>query len=158
MYHKDKFQDYLPFKENLMINIVNNKVKEMKTVFTYQNKKIGFSSDNIKTKTKIKDYKTVEITVTGEGAIAETNNNIDLENPKVMKKIENSLNKNVKKRIKKVIKKMQNKYHTDVFGFGNKLYKQNPKQWQKIEKNWNNYYFSNLNIKVKTKIKITKKG
>ena len=53
---------------------------------------------------------------------------------------------------------MQNKYHSDVFGFGNKIYKKYPNKWKKINNNWNQKYFPNLNIKINTNIKINSTG
>lgn len=158
IYRNDKFVDYLDFSNNLMVNIINNKVHEMKTIFKYKNNKIGLTSDNLKTEVKIKNYNTVNINISGEGSITEINANIDLENTNTLTEMEKALNNNIKKRCKKVIEKMQKKYHTDVFGFGNKLYKSNPKTWKKIENKWNDKYFPNLKINIKSNIKITKAG
>ena len=83
---------------------------------------------------------------------------MDINNPKILKNIEKSLNKNIEKKSQKIVKLMQTKYKTDIFGFGNKLYKQSPKKWKKINTSWDDKYFPKLNIKIKANIKITKTG
>ena len=58
----------------------------------------------------------------------------------------------------KVVKKVQSKYKADIFGFGNLIYKNDPKTWEKLEKEWNTKYFPNLNVKIKTNLKISATG
>ena len=38
------------------------------------------------------------------------------------------------------------------------IYKNNPKTWEKLEKEWNSKYFPNLNVKIKTNLKISATG
>ena len=68
------------------------------------------------------------------------------------------MNKTIKKRLEKTINKMQIEYQSDVFGFGNQIYKKYPKKWKKIEKHWNDKYFPNLKIKINTNFKINSVG
>ena len=157
IYKNGKFLDYLSFKDNLMVTMINNKINEMNTVFKYKNGKIGFNSDNIKTKTTVTDN-IVQISVSGEGSLFEVNSKAKIDNKKVLNDVENVLNKTIEKRIKKVVNDMQVKYQADVFGFGNKIYQNNPKLWKQIDKNWDNYYFPNLKIKANSNIKITSTG
>ena len=158
IYRYDKFKGYEKFKHSQNVSMINNNVNEIKMTFKYQNNDIGFNIDKIKSKINIKDSNNVEINIKGEGYITEIDTKEDIENAKTIKKMEKSLNKNIKKRVLKTIFKMQDEYHCDVFGFGNKIYKKYPKKWKKLEKNWNDIYFSDLNIKVNVDIKIKSTG
>ena len=102
--------------------------------------------------------KNIEITISGVGDIYNINNKIDIQDYKEINKIEKAWSSSLKKDLTKVIKKVQSKWQADIFGFGNLIYKNNPKTWKKQEKNWNSKYFPNLNIKVKTDLKIDATG
>ncbi len=158
IYKKDKLKGFEKFKNSKSISIINNNVNELKTTFKYKNNDIGVTANKIKTKIKIKNENNIKINITGQSYITEINTKENIQNPKTIKNIEQSLNKTIKKEIKKTIKKMQEKYHCDVFGFGNKIYKNYPQKWKKLEKNWNKIYFPNLNIKINVNIIINSTG
>jgi spore germination protein KC len=76
---------------------------------------------------------------------------MDLRKEKNLKKIESIINKTFKKEIDKTIKKVQKEYKSDIFGFGERLYKDNNSYWKKVDKNWNDT-FSNMKYNIKTNI------
>lgn len=158
IYKHDKFQNYENFNYSVPISIIGNNVNEIKTNFQYKNNDIGLNIDKIKTKIKIKNISNITINIKGEGYITEINNKETIQKKKTIEKLEKNLNKKIKKDISKTIKKSQKQYHSDVFGFGNKIYKKYPQKWKKVEKNWNDIYFPNLNIEVKVKITIKSTG
>ena len=49
-------------------------------------------------------------------------------------------------------------YNTDIYGFKDMIYKKNPDYFKEIKDNYYKDYFPNLEIKVKSKVKIFKKG
>ena len=119
---------------------------------------MDFTDKRKETKIKIKNPNTIKINVTGKGYITEINTKDNLENPKTIKKLEKNINKSIKKNLKQAIKKMQKKYHSDVFGFGNKIYKKYPKEFKKISKNWNDNHFKKLKTNINVSIKINSSG
>jgi len=137
---------------------MNNHNNELKTTFKYKNSHISFNSETMKSKINIKSPKEIDININGKGYLTEVNISDNIENPKTIKKMEKALNKSIKKNIEETIDLMQNKYHSDVFGFGNKIYKKYPDKWKKIEKNWDNTYFPNLKTNVKVNIIINSSG
>jgi len=158
IYKDDKFKGYEPFKYGQAINVMNNHNNELKTTFKYKNSHISFNSETMKSKINIKSPKEIDININGKGYLTEVNISDNIENPKTIKKMEKALNKSIKKNIEETIDLMQNKYHSDVFGFGNKIYKKYPDKWKKIEKNWDNTYFPNLKTNVKVNIIINSSG
>ncbi len=158
IYKKDKLEGFSTEKESWAINVLKNEAKEVNYNVKYQNEDISIETNYLKSKIKIIDTQNVEITISGKGDIYNINNKIDIQNYKVINKIEKAWSNSLKKDLSKVIKKIQNKYKSDIFGFGNLIYKNKPKTWQKLEKDWNNKYFPNLNVKIKTNLKIEATG
>ena len=158
IYKKDKLKGFLTEKESWTVNVLKNEAKEINYNVKYQNQDISIETNNLKTKIKIKNEKNIEITVSGKGNIYNINNKINLQNYQEIHKIEKKWNQNLKQDLYNTIKKITKTYQTDIFGFGNLIYKNKPKTWQKIEKNWNNKYLQNINIKIKTNLKIEGTG
>ena len=112
----------------------------------------------LKTTTKIDlNNKKVDVTINGNGSLLEVNCKIDLEDPKTTKKIEEDIKEEINRIINKATNLIQNTYQTDVLGYGMKIHKTNPKQWNKIKNNWDNI-FQQLEISTKINIDIKSKG
>lgn len=158
IYKGDKLEGFSNEKESWAINVLKNEAKEVNYNVKYQNQDISIETSSLKSDIKIIDENNIEITISGVGDIYNINNQIDIQNYKEINKIEKTWATSLKKDLTKVIKKVQSKWQTDIFGFGNLIYKNNPKTWEKLEKNWNSKYFPNLNIKIKTDLKINATG
>lgn len=158
IYKGDKLEGFSTEKESWAINVLKNEAKEVNYNVKYQNQDISIETSSLKSSIKIIDENNIEITISGIGDIYNINNEIDIQNYKEINKIEKAWSKSLKNDLSKVVKKVQNKYKSDIFGFGNLIYKNNPKTWEKLEKEWNSKYFPNLNVKIKTDLKITATG
>lgn len=62
----------------------------------------------------------------------------------------------IKEKLQDMLTTLQHK-KLDAIGIGNKIYYQNPKQWQKWKKNWDNV-FAQSKSKIHVKVQITNKG
>ena len=80
---------------------------------------------------KVTSKNSIEISFKSPGVIKEVNCKVDLESPKVMNDIEKKAEKEVKKILEKAIKKSK-ELKTDIFGFGNMIYKVYPNYLQKV--------------------------
>ena len=158
IYKGDKLEGFLSEKESWAINVLKNEAKEVNYNVKYQNQDISIETSSLKSNIKIIDEKTIEITISGVGDIYNINNQTDIQNYKEINKIEKTWSKSLKQDLSKVVKKVQNKYKADIFGFGNLIYKNNPKTWEKLEKDWNSKYFPNLKVKIKTNLQINATG
>lgn len=158
IYKGDKLEGFSNEKESWAINVLKNEAKEVNYNVKYQNQDISIETSSLKSDIKIIDENNIEITISGVGDIYNINNQIDIQNYKEINKIEKTWSKSLKKDLSKVVKKVQSKYKADIFGFGNLIYKNNPKTWEKLEKEWNSKYFPNLNVKIKTNLKISATG
>lgn len=149
IYKKDKYISTTTKKETEIINILNNETKELIYKIKYKNKDVNIFTNLIKSNIKYKNK--ITINIYSEGNIDEINGYINIKNPKTIKNIEKIWNNNLKKDIKKLVKKTQNEYKSDIFGFGNLIYKNNPKKYKKN-------YLKNLKIDIKVKTKIISSG
>ncbi len=158
IYKGDKLIKTTNKKESEMIHIINNEAKELLYSVKYKDNHASIYSNDLKTKIKLNNSNSLDIYVKGTGTIYEINGPINLNKIKNLKKLEKKWNKSLKKDIDETIKKIQNDYKSDIFGFGNLIYKNYPKKWKKIENNWNSKYFKNLKIKIHTNVKIVSTG
>lgn len=156
IYKGDKLIKTSTKKESEIIQLINNEIKELLTNIKYKNNNANIFSNNLKTKIRLKNPNSIDIYVKGTGTIYEINGPININ--KNIKKIEKKWNNKIKKDIKKTITIIKKEYKSDIFGFGNLIYKNYPKKWEKIKNEWNDKYFEKLKINVHTNIKIVSTG
>lgn len=161
IFKKDKLMGYTTEDESRGINIISNQVEEMITSYKCGEGYIVVNLSNMKTNisNKLVDNKPqVTVHVSAKGAIQEITCQKEIEKTKVIQEIEKKAKQSLKKQIKKAIKIAQEKYKTDIFGFGNLFYKKYPTYFQKVEKKWNEDIFPNIDVKIKTEIHLSTKG
>lgn len=99
----------------------------------------------------------VEVSISAEGNVGEVACSNDLSDPKTIYKLEADVEKQIKGKIVSAIHKAQKQYRSDVFGFGQSIYKDDPKGWEKVKEDWDSQ-FPNLKVKIKTDVKIRRTG
>ena len=77
----------------------------------------------------------------------------DLLDESKIKEIEKKAQAMVEERTKGVIQKVQTEYHSDIFGFGNMIYKKDPKLWKGMEPQWDKL-FPSIQAEVQSKVNI----
>ncbi|TGE34826.1 Ger(x)C family spore germination protein [Desulfosporosinus fructosivorans] len=76
------------------------------------------------------------ITVNVESRLAEQACLTDLGNPEKLMELKKSQGEVIEKEIRSIVDKAQEKYSTDIFGFGTELSRKFPQEWQEIKENW----------------------
>lgn len=159
----DKFIGYSNVEESKGINIIRNRINELNITTTCfdENKEHYIVSNllNLKSNFTIElknNVPTATINVKSSGEITELNCNLDLTDSKIIEKIEKKAEASVKDLIKQALEVTQKKYKSDIFGFGNMLYKKYPKFYNKIG-DWDEY-FETLDIKIKINLDLELKG
>lgn len=154
LFNKDKLVGWATKEESTGIDMI---LGEIETIYFNIPCKQQYSvvvSNNYKVDYKIEKNK-ITINSNMEGSLIEVGCDINLESEKEIKKLEKRVENEMKKYINHALKLAQ--YHkTDIFGFGNLIYKKYPEYYSKIS-NWNER-FSNLNIEINTSFKFTSKG
>ena len=137
-------------------NIINNKIYILGVIINYQNEKIVTEITEMKTDFKVENNK-VKITIDTTGAIQEVNSNVDLYNLKTIEEIQNSDVEKIKEYVNDAINLAKDN-KTDIFGFGNYVYKNNPKKWNEIKDKWDDEIFPSLEVEIEVNLKLQAKG
>ncbi|PJI07009.1 MULTISPECIES: Ger(x)C family spore germination protein [Clostridium] len=160
VFKKDKMVGTLNKKETRGLLWSINKVKDGVIVL---NKADGNNVNIEITRSKGKiipkmngDKPSIEIKIKEEGDLEEQTFSEDLANPKELKKLEETENKYIKTEIMMALKKSR-ELNADIFGFGDIIYEHYPKQWSRMEKDWNKVY-KNIDVNVSVDAKIRKTG
>lgn len=152
---KDKYIKTLTSEESEAINIVNNKANELNIYIPCSDNYTTLKTQKMNSKIKIinPQKREFEIDVNLDSSIIEDNCSNDLTKNSTIKILKKKGTKIIKNKIQKIIN-VAIKYKTDIFGFGNLLYKKYPKLYNK---NWNNE-LDKIKVKIKVNLNIRFKG
>jgi spore germination protein KC len=159
----DKLLGWLTDEESYGYNFISNDINTTIINIPCDNDKNKFISieilkSNSSIDVKMKDDKpTTTIKIKGYGLISEVECGINLENEKIIKKIIKDTNSHVKKLVENTILEVQQKYKSDIFGFGKQLHKKDYKAWNKIKKNWDDV-FPNMKVTVDVNYELPEEG
>lgn len=161
VFKKDKLVGWLDEQESRGFNEATNQVKS--TIGLVSCPDGGEVSIHTKKyNSKIKSKKTsnnpeIEIKVNIVANLGEVSCDIDLTKEKTIEMLQKEYEKVVKNDIQETIKVVQQKYQSDIFGFGAAIYKSNPQQWKKVKDNWDEI-FAELPVSVEVKVQISHFG
>lgn len=98
-----------------------------------------------------------DVNINVEGNMIEQEVTYDLTEPKMLEKLQQLINEKIKETIYSALYAIQKKYKVDTVGFGNIIYQRNPKEWKKLEKDWDKIY-SDVKVHVSVKSIIRRTG
>ena len=153
-----KFVGYASEDESRGINVVIGNASDMLIKNKYYDGYINTAISNLKTtkKVKFKNNKPIfYVNVKASGDIVEVDSKMNLYDEQNLKELQYKIEKRIKELCLKGIDKAKD-IESDVFGFGNMVYKKNPKYFKSI-KDWNKY-FKDVDIKVYVSVEIKNKG
>jgi len=105
---------------------------------------------NDKLKIKLETY--------GEVEIFENASRLDLSNPTVLNALQSMFEKDVTARIQLTLDKAQKKLKSDIFGFGQAVYRANPKKWETYYKQKWNTIFPDIEVEIDPHITVQGTG
>ncbi|MDF2857196.1 MAG: hypothetical protein K0Q87_3047 [Neobacillus sp.] len=131
---------------------VMDRVKSTDINIDWKGKEDAITIIPIRTKTgvtaKIKNGKPViHVAIEEEGNLSEANTPLDVMDPKIIKKMEKKTAAKIKEQVEIAIKAAQ-KEKSDIFGFGDKVHRADPKLWKRIKHQWDEE-FASLRVEVK---------
>ena len=150
LFKEDKLISFTTTEESIGINMLKGDINNL--YIPIENNIILCT--NYKIKTTYKNNK-IYVSIYGEGMINEIDSNININNKDVINSIENKVKNKLYQFTENAINKAKED-KTDIFGYGNLIYKNNYKLYNSID-NWDEY-FTNLDIDVKIDFKITNLG
>ncbi|MGF9908807.1 Ger(x)C family spore germination protein [Brevibacillus porteri] len=167
-----KYQDIGVFKKDKLLGWLN---EEESIGFSYITDRVDSTIEEIPCETKnkmvieiirskttvsgkVKNGKPqVEVSVSAEGNVGEVACPKDLSNPQTIYKLEADVEKKIREKIVSAVHKAQKEYHSDVFGFGQSIYRNDPKGWEKVKEDWDSK-FTDLKVKIKVDVRLRRTG
>ncbi len=150
----DKLIDWANIEESIGINMLVGDVDVLYFDLPCNNNKTIITTNSYKINNKVQKNKII-VNITSKGMINEVGCNIDLQDNKVITKLQEEAKDKMKEYVYKAINKAKS-LKTDIFGYGNMIYKKYPEYFNNIE-DWNEY-FPNLDIIVNIDFKLEEKG
>lgn len=160
VFKNNKLIGYLTKEESQAFNFIMGNTKNSLVKINYPNDEF-ITTEVFDTKAEIKpNLKRNKITITlkGKASLSEVNHKINLDKEQNIENIQKDLNQTMENKIKTSVNNTIQKFNSDIYGFQDIIYKNNPKEHKQIKDNWYKEIFPNLKIEVKSKIAIIEKG
>lgn len=157
-----KLVGFLDSQESAYANWISNRQDSLVSDFSIREKEnnisviLKFLKSQIRAKMSGDDIQ-IHIQLTGKGSIVENNTELDPTKAADLKIIEKELKKNLQQEVTKLIATVQDKYRTDIFGFGKKVHHQLPKQWKGYEEEWDRI-FPELQVSINFNVRCDDPG
>lgn len=161
IFKKDKLLGWTNHDETVGINIINNSAGFVLLETKCDDKYMTSTLKDIKTEPVItfeNNIPKIKLKIKAEGSILEMQCKRNLEETKVMKELEKDFSERLKQIINETLNVTQKEYKSDIFGFGNYIYKNNLKKWNVIKDKWDEEIFPNITIDVAVDINLNNKG
>ncbi|KRF41838.1 Ger(x)C family spore germination protein [Paenibacillus sp. Soil787] len=160
IFKKDKLIGWFNEKESKGYNYI---IDNVKSTIGHMNCPAGgiLAVEVVRTKTRIKGRvesgkPQIDIDVFLEQNVSEVQCKIDLLDPQSIEELEKATKIEVKSIIESAIQKAK-KFDADIFGFGEAIYRADPKYWNENKDNWKEQ-FLDLPVHVNTDVKIRRLG
>lgn len=165
VFRQDKLAGWIDAKDTRGVLWLRNEAEKSTLIVTVPEEKGGgkIGVQLMKGQTKVKPVLEqgkikMKVNVDAEVELFENGSILELGNPKVLQYVEALLEADVKKRMKSALYKAQKKFHSDIFGFGNAVYRTYPKEWkEQLKKQWNEE-FPQLEVNITPHISIVRIG
>lgn len=155
IFKNDKLLSWADEDESIGINMLLGDINQLYlSIPCSKDNNIVISISNYKIKNNISKHK-IDVDINMDGTLNEVSCNINLENKKNISKIKKDAISQLKTYTYKAIRKARI-YETDIFGYGNLIYKKYPRYFNNIN-NWDNE-FKKLNININIKLNLKNRG
>lgn len=160
VFKEDKLVGYLDLEQSIASNYINDEIKN--SIISYQCGESKYTAiEIIKNKTEInwiKNEPKFKISIQAQGNINEIHCEIDLTKESEIKRLEKEAEQVLKENIETTLKLVKEEYNSDIFGFGEILYKTNPKYFYELKEKTNDEIMSSLDFEVDIDVQLLAKG
>ncbi|SCN23351.1 Spore germination protein B3 precursor [Clostridium sp. N3C] len=162
VFSEDKLKGYLDRDITLGYQFIMGEIKLLTTSIRLSDgNKATLQIQRCKSKVKTtitEDMPQVDIYIKIYSVLMDITGDMDfLKNPELLTQMENVQRDIIKKKVNETIAAAKEDMKLDFIGFGNIIYKQHPKEFEKIKDNWQEL-FINLPIKVTVDIEVKDTG
>jgi spore germination protein KC len=165
VFRGDRLVGWLNDKETRGILWIRNEIESGVVAVSIPNDKGGgrIGAQIWKVSTKVKPIfhngkLKIKIEAYGEVEIFENSSKLDLGNPTVLDTLQSMLEKDVQTRIQLTLDKAQKELKSDIFGFGQAVYRSYPKKWETYYKKRWNTIFPNIELEIDPHITVQGTG
>ena len=151
---------YLNDDDALVYNIVTNQTNNFLVKTNYDNKNF-FVAEILESDTDVEIdvfHKKISIQLHGRATLSEENITEKLDKNKIIDSFQNAMNHTIEDMVLDSVSHTIQKYHTDIYGFHNIVYQNNPKYIKSLKKSWNDKVLEDFSIDVTSSIRIVEKG
>jgi spore germination protein KC len=139
-----------------------DKIEQTGVTIEWKQKKEETAYKVVRAKTSVaahmkKGKPSISVYIRAEGDIGEKFIPIDFTNPKQIFALEKKAETSIKKEVVKAIEEAK-KAKTDIFGFGDVVYRSYPRQWKTMKSDWDDRYFPQLEVNVTVEAFIRRTG
>lgn len=99
----------------------------------------------------------VTVKIEAEGDLAETESTKPIAAPEMLAQVNRDVAREIRSMALAAVKKAQKEYKADIFGFGQKVHKADPKYWHQVEDKWNDIY-PTVDVKIQVTAQIRRTG
>lgn len=142
------------------INFINDQITTTLITSQYENSNIVVEINDSSTKVEVdlnKEIPKFKIKIDTIGTITEVTNKVKIEEPELIDKIKKLSEEEIKRVCNDGINYAK-EMKTDVFGFGNMIYKKDNDFWKKIKENWNDEMFQKVEVELEINLDLKTKG
>jgi spore germination protein KC len=161
VFKKDKMTGTMSEKETRGLLWLRDEMESYTVTLQPKGVKGEISLNPVSAKVKIipqiiNDKWKVFVKIDTEGAVIQNGTNLNLSNLKSLKAVEQDFQKDIEKRIELAFLKTQEK-KADILGLGKEFYRKYPKQFNKIENNWDEI-FAEMEVEIDVVSHIRRQG
>ncbi|PYI54948.1 Ger(x)C family spore germination protein [Paenibacillus flagellatus] len=97
------------------------------------------------------------VEIWAEGNVGDVECRIDLSKTRSIYELERKAEQSIKHAVDMAVKAARDTYKSDIFGFGQTLYRDRPKEWKKMKPNWEKVY-PTVSVSTKVDVKLRRSG
>lgn len=160
-FKEDKLVGWLNEYESIGYNYIMNHVSS--TILSANCPTGGkLAVELIRTKAKVKGKvengeAKIDVEVWTEGNIGDVGCKIDLSKNQSIYNLETKIEEKIEEQMESALKAAQERFKSDIFGFGEVIHRTDPKAWKKLKDDWNKE-FEDLEVNFKVTARIRRLG
>lgn len=162
LFKKDRLVRWVNGSTERGVLWVLDRIKQTNITIPWKGKKeaIGYRPLRVTTRLKVdlkNGHPSILVHIQTEGDISETYVPINLADYRLLFQLEKAIGRDIEREVRQAIETAQHE-KTDVFGFGEAVYRAHPRLWKRIKKEWDDRYFPHLPVTVKVDASIRRTG
>ncbi|BDG31974.1 Ger(x)C family spore germination protein [Parageobacillus thermoglucosidasius] len=152
MFKNDKLAGWIFGETSRGVLWVMDKIEQTDITVEWKRRKEAVAYEVVRAKTSVAAHMkrgkpSISIRIKAEGDIGEALVPVDFTDPMQILALEKKIEQTIKNEVIQAVEKAQEE-KTDIFGFGNVVYRSYPREWKKMKHDWDESTFPHLEVNV----------